>query len=305
MLMSSVVVSQDSLLATDVFSRDEMNLAEFPITRLGSRDERDVITYNKGDVRWEVKGSWGLPDEFGDRVLVALLKLATDQNFEDRKISFQAGALIKQLNLTDGGKNYQAIRTAFKQLGGISVLSRQAFWDNRKQKRVSSEKVFHLFDEMWLSNVDSVSDEDTEGYVIWSQIFWDSIKSGYVKKLNYSLYLRINGAVARRLYRLLDKWFYKSEYIEVDVFDLASRIGMQKYKYPSKVLEKLLPALEELEKHNFIESHQVVRKGHFTRIKINKQAVKKVSKADNYLVWDSQQNVYRDPKTWEVVESVN
>jgi hypothetical protein len=49
--------------------RDEMNLAEFPVTKLGSRDQREVLTYEGWAVgadkkpyrqAWTVRGATGL-----------------------------------------------------------------------------------------------------------------------------------------------------------------------------------------------------------------------------------------------------
>lgn len=61
--------------------KDEMNLCEFPIAKLGRRDTRDVIEF-VGEVvkdgrtitqEWIVSGTAriGLPTEFAERVLVA------------------------------------------------------------------------------------------------------------------------------------------------------------------------------------------------------------------------------------------
>lgn len=79
--------------------KDEIDLAEFPIARLGRNDTRKVIEYHGqivergGSVleqKWVVSGSpsSGLPTEFAERVLVALMALTAEERFSDRKVSF-------------------------------------------------------------------------------------------------------------------------------------------------------------------------------------------------------------------------
>lgn len=71
--------------------KDEMNLAEFPIARLGRNDTRLTIEYNgqiidkTGGIleqKWIVSGSakFGLPTEFAERVLVGLMTLTANSS---------------------------------------------------------------------------------------------------------------------------------------------------------------------------------------------------------------------------------
>lgn len=76
--------SQQPALQPAQVGKDEMNLAEFPLTKLGTRDKRDVLVYEgwhldegRGPCRqvWTVRGAagLGLPNELGDRVVLALI----------------------------------------------------------------------------------------------------------------------------------------------------------------------------------------------------------------------------------------
>lgn len=138
-------------------SKDEMNLAEFPVVKLGRRDKRNIIVYEtwfvdeNGDRqrrKWEVQGAAGagLPDEFGDRVLMGLMSLTAQQKFDSPKVAFTEYQLLKVLGLTDGQLNYKALEKVLKQLVGITIYSEKAFWDNAKKRRVTSQEAFHVIE---------------------------------------------------------------------------------------------------------------------------------------------------------------
>src|SRR5947199_393805 len=86
--------------------KDEMNLAEFPFASLRNRgDSRKAIVYEgwvedkdgtRYQQRWIVRGDSevGLPNEFDERVYVALMKVTKDQSFADRKVSFSVYRLL-------------------------------------------------------------------------------------------------------------------------------------------------------------------------------------------------------------------
>ncbi len=239
----------------DEEGRDEMNLAEFPIARLGRRDARTTIAHTSWHTsvatgeryqqRWEVSANakYGLPTEFGERVLVALLKMAYDQNFT-RVTRFTAYRIIKALHLQDHSSNYKYVYTALDQLAGLTIISQQAFWDNDEKKRITTKHAFHLIDEYQL-RVEGDDNNDTSGYLVWGEHFWKSFNAGYIKQLDLSFFYDLS-PLARRLYRFLDKRMYNTRVYEIDIFELASRMGLARYDYPSQVATKFQPAFDEL-----------------------------------------------------------
>lgn len=262
--------------------KDEMNLAEFPVVKLGSRDKREVIVYeawaqdDNGERslrKWEVRGAagLGLPDEFGDRVLVGLMALTAEQGFHSRKVIFSEYQLLKVLGLTDGKCNYQALEKVLKQLVGVTIYSQRAFWDNAKKRRITSQEAFHIVERFWLrkweEDVEKQNAESAQGYIIWSETFWQSFQAGYIKNLDLPFYLSLDNAIARRLYRFLDKWMHYRNECEIDIFDLVSRLGMVRYAYPSEATKKLKPAFDELIRKGFLSKAEICKRGKFTRVR--------------------------------------
>lgn len=94
-----------------------MNLAVLPIALLGCNDTRDKIeyydTFKEGEKQetmvWTVRGAAGLPDEFAERVLVALLYLGAQNNFTTKRMEFTTYQILKVLDRTITGCNYKVV----------------------------------------------------------------------------------------------------------------------------------------------------------------------------------------------------
>jgi hypothetical protein len=267
-----------------IHGRDEMNLAEFPIGKLGVRDKRETLTYegwltdkqgNRYRQKWVVSGSkqYGLPHELGNRMLVAFITLAAE--LQSKEVPFTDYQMLRLLRLSDGKANYRHFERNLLQLAGLTIYSEQAFWDNEQKRHLTTKRAFHIFEDVWLSSwhEDDEGKPRGQGYVVFSDVFWGNIQSGYLKSLDLELYLgTLRSSLARQLYRCLDKFMrYRSEF-ETDIFDLANRIGMRQYRYPSKIREKLQPAIRELIATGFLARASFRRVGHYTRVRFVKPA---------------------------------
>src|SRR5262249_51847105 len=82
----------------------------------------------------------------------------------------------------------------------------------------------------------------------WNEVIFRSFQSGNLKQLDLELYLRLRLPTTKRLYRFLDKRFYRRERLEFDLRTLAcEHIGMSRSYAPTELKRRLRPALEELE----------------------------------------------------------
>lgn len=270
-----------------IVGKDEMNLAEFPIGKLGARDNRETLVYEgwitdasgrRIKQKWIVSGSkqYGLPHELGNRILVAFITLAAAQ--QSKKVSFVDHQMLKMLRLSRGKANYQHFERNLLQLGGLTIYSEQAFWDNEEKRHITTKRAFHIFEDLWLSSWTEGEDRrsSAHGYVVFNDVFWHNIETGYLKSLNLELYLgTLKSSIARQLYRCLDKMMRYRNQFEIDVFDLANRIGLNNYAYPSQIKQKLQPALAELTRIGFLKSATFVNVGEYTRIRFVKASGKK------------------------------
>jgi hypothetical protein len=263
--------------------KDEMNLAVLPIARLGRNDRRTRIEYRgtfkepnkeQEEMVWIVEGAGGLPTEFAERVMVALLYIGGEENFAERKMTFTVYRVLKILGMTISNRNYRMVEKSLKQLAGVLITSDKA-WVERtedgKQKRVTTSHGFHVIDEYYLHYQQDESDEK-ESFILWGSRVWKSIQAGYLKMLDVNFYYSIENPVARRLYRFLDKMmaYETGKPYQIDVFDLANKLGMAAYDYASHLKRPLSVAAQELVDRGYLSSFEFVKAGQFSRIRFYK-----------------------------------
>jgi hypothetical protein len=260
-----------------LMGKDEMNLAEFPFATLARRDQREaderhILTVQYRSVGpdgqdkfhvWTAEGSpgVGLPNEFGERVLVALLAITAQQDFCARKITFSVYQILKIMRLGTRKSDYQQVEKALKQLKGVTIFTEDAFWNHGKKTRTTNLKGFNILDYFWLRYIEDsetiTEDSSVGGYIIWGIEFWDNFQAGYIKNLDIDFFFSLKSAIARRLYRYLDKQFYNHSTYERDIFELAARLGMAKYSKPTHIVRKLKPGIEELVERGYLDKWKV------------------------------------------------
>src|SRR5690606_24734170 len=96
---------------------------------------------------------------------------------------------------------------------------------------------------------------DSRSRVVWGKEFFKSCQAGYLKSLDYDLYVRLNYHPAKRMYRFLDKRFYHKAEWEFELKDFAfEHVGLSRtYRDAGKIKEKLQRGIEELEQVEFLE----------------------------------------------------
>src|SRR6185437_4623505 len=101
--MEPAVLNKDFVLPIESLGRDEMNLAEFPITLLTDRvhQGKKTLCYEDRHGKLTVTGSdaYGLPTAADADVIVALIQLTKLRtNFTDPMVNFTRYELLKLLN---------------------------------------------------------------------------------------------------------------------------------------------------------------------------------------------------------------
>jgi hypothetical protein len=250
-----------------LFGKDEMNLAEFPITLLADRKDLTIIT-REVPVRDEhtgvtvlrkvtVTGSdqYGLPSSQDNLILLGLIYLTKrSNNFSDRRIWFTRSELIKVLGWADSGQSYSRVQLSLKRWANVFVLYENSWWE--KPKQAYSTKGFGIIDDFELAE-GSQSRQPAlfKSNFAWNEVFFQSLEAGFVRTLDLKLLLRLKHPTSQQMYRFLGKHFYHSPSVTLDLRTFAcEHVGLDRgYKDNGKLKEKLRPALEELEQIGFIE----------------------------------------------------
>jgi hypothetical protein len=264
--------------------RDELNLAEFPITLLSDRVpkgfktlvfEDKVFDQQSGELvsrKVTVTGSdaYGLPTAVDDEILVALLQLTKLDGFKDPRVQFTRYEVLRILGWKDVGKNYARIEEALNRWMGVTLYYEKAWWDNEVKTWVNQK--FHILD-----NVQLVGKEERDrlrrrgqlnlldSFFKWNDVVFKSFKADNLKRLDLDTYFSLKSSVAKRMLRFLDKRFYHRDRWEFDLEEFAFvHIGLSRSYDTGQVKAKLQPAIEELEAHGFLE--RLRREERYTKV---------------------------------------
>ena len=281
----------ESLPATDQGWKDELNLAEFPIAALTDRVPNGQTTLVFEDKlerkdhppivrRLTIMGTakHGLPTSTDDEILVGLIQLTKRKsNFTNAKVPFSRYELIELLGWPQSGASYRRIEEALHRWVGVVLMYENAWWDNTEKSWVDEN--FHVLDNVTLYDRERRKRATKAGKVAakpatgrrprkvgtegdplplssfrWNEVIFESFQSGNLKQLDLEFYLKLRLPTTKRMFRFLDKRFYRRERLDFDLKTLAcEHIGMSRSYAPTELKRRLKPAIEELEQLGFLE----------------------------------------------------
>jgi hypothetical protein len=147
-----------------------------------------------------------------------------------------------------------------------------AWWDNQAKSWVDEQ--FHVLDnvtlydrERWRTSERARKTNKVEksGLKVekpplplssfrWNEVIFRSFQSGNLKQLDLEFYLKLRLPTTKRMYRFLDKRFYRRSRLDFDLRSLAcEHIGLSRSYAPTELKRRLKPALEEMEQLGFLE----------------------------------------------------
>ena len=255
-------------------AKDEMNLAEFPLCSLARRLPPDVKTLRFEDRIWDksrnewitrqltISGSdaYGLPTKLDDEVLLGLIQLTRLQGFTDRKIPFTRHELIRMLGWRDDSKSYARIETSLNRWTGVTLYYNKAWWN--KSRQCWMDEKFHILDNVWLCHRGDAPPDTgfakrgaPASAFVWNEVIFRSFTHGNLKSIDFDFYKSLKSAVAKRLYRFLDKRFWHTHHHEFDLRELCcEHVGLARGYDAANLKRKLQTGIRELEERGFVRS---------------------------------------------------
>jgi len=257
-MMSQTLLKTNTLIFKNMqrISKDLINLCEMPLTCFGHAYQETIDMFSDGIVPmivtdpvtkkaingyvkiYKIENKKELPGVFTkseEDVLVALMELSYESRFSDRKIEFKSlRQLLKLLGWPLYDEYYVKLIECLKNLK-LTIIETDIFWDNEKKSYGSA--IFNIIDELVLYERNAHNSEKKQGgYFTWNSIIFGSISQGMIKSINIDTYQKIKNSAARKLYRVLDKRFYKHktvwfplEYLSVNILRLKNN-GAWYYK---------------------------------------------------------------------------
>lgn len=242
--------------------RDELNLAEFPLAAVSDRFLDGTKTVVFEDTVWDeekrkrlprkltISGSdrFGLPTAKDDDVLLACVQLSSLADFQQREVHFSRYELLKLLRWPDETRYYRRLATSLRRWKGLTVYSDRAFYDKARRSWVNKD--FGVFDNLFIYEREELDRRQApaDSWLVWNEVVYNSFQAGYLKKLDWDLYLRLKDPVAKRLYRFLDKRFYHSDRLVMDLGELAfNKVRMSPNYNTAQAKRALMKGIRELE----------------------------------------------------------
>jgi hypothetical protein len=255
--------------------RDEMNLADFPISVLqrqqpadkeGRKLDRlefeasryDPATRRRVDQRVTLTTTArdGLPTPADEHVILALLYIAKHaNNFATAEVRFAPGQLFEIMGWSPNGRSYDRLRDVLRRLKALTIRYENAWWDaaGRGYEEEVATGVISAYRIARQTSGPRKPGAVPKSWVTWTQQFHASLLAGNLKRLDLELFFKLGTPTAQRMYRFLDKRFYNSPRVSLDLVEFAcGHVGLSPTNNVALLKRRLLPAIRELEEVGFL-----------------------------------------------------
>ena len=276
--------------------RDELNLAEFPISAIGNRLDPSVKTILFQDVAFDkatgetvtrkltitASDEYGLPTAPDDEILLGLLQLSRIQNFAGPTVTFTPYQLLRILGWSINTNNYRRLKESINRWLGVTLYYDNAWRDKKTGQWV--DRNFHFLEQVEFYKQGQESALAPDGYsaVKWNEFVFRNFREGNLKILDFHFYRALEGGITKRLFRFLDKRFYMRTRLSFDLEAFAcEKIGLTRpmKMAPSgrpktdlaQIKRRLLKAIQELESAGYIKPMELSER--FTKDSVGKWEV--------------------------------
>jgi hypothetical protein len=273
--------------------RDELNLADFPISVLqrqqpldengvkldtaiyqSSRYDPDSRRRQQQRVILETSSRHGLPTPADENVILALLYVAKHaHDFSDPVVRFSPRQLFHIMGWAPNSRSYDRLRDVLRRLKSLVIRYENSWWDIAG-RGYEAEVATGIISEYELGRQVAGRKKGAKApscWVSWTPHFQKSLSNGNLKKLDLDRLFSLRLPTSQRMYRFLDKRFYPPQApppVEMDLQDFAcGHIGLAPVANVAELKRRLAPAIAELENIGFIakthpeERYQKVRPG--------------------------------------------
>jgi Replication initiator protein A len=270
--------------------RDEMNLADFPISALqrqqpfdehGRKLDRLVFESSRYDptskqrvnqrVTLTSSAEDGLPTPADEHVVLALLYVAKHgSNFTDPTVKFAPSQLFDIMGWAANGRSYTRLRGVLRRLKSLTIRYENAWWDaaGRGYEEEVATGIIAGYRIARQVSGPRTADTKLQSWVTWTPQFFDSLQKGNIKRLDLDVFFKLRTPTAQRMYRFLDKRFYNNPSLSLDLIEFAcGHVGLTESPNVAVLKRRLAPGLKELEEIHFIvpmteeERYQKIKPG--------------------------------------------
>jgi Replication initiator protein A len=256
--------------------RDNMNLAELPITLLADRVPKGVGTLvfktELGQLTVSGSSKFGLPLAVDADILVTLMYLTKRANdFTNPKVNFNRCELIELMGWKKTGGNHKRVDDGLQRWVGTTLEYQNSWYDNSIKR--TTDATFHIlesvvvYDREVRAHARTMQRDLPFSQFTWNGIFFESCQANYIRKLDINTYFSLNSSISRQMMRFLGKRLYARMDLTFGLRQFAfENVGLSRNYADDQIRKKLRPALDELISVGVLKSAEFVsvRRGEWT-----------------------------------------
>ena len=214
--------------------KQDINFLEYPLYGLNERAGKQDIEVILGKKKYELNVGYKTPNSTDMLYLYYFMKRSQENNFE-RKIVLQRANIIKEVAPSDTTYYYKRLRDTLKVWRNIGLSFQGTFYDGEKYQTL----VFGVLD------YGEVKDDGTV-HIAFNEIFLKILKeTNFYRYIDFNELKKLRRPVSRRLYEILKK---SKLPLKIEIKKLAQKLTLDR-KYPSDIIIKLKPAVNEINKN--------------------------------------------------------
>ncbi|MFO7906789.1 MAG: hypothetical protein ACQESR_12775 [Planctomycetota bacterium] len=124
-------------------------------------------------------------------------------------------------------------------------------WPKSSSSQSRVNRDFSIFDNLYVYEREhrlAGGEAEPRSWFVWNEVVYNSFRAGYLKSLDWGLYCSLKDPIAKRLYRFLDKRFYREEKLAFDLHELAfHKVRVSRSYNTAQVKGALQKGIRELE----------------------------------------------------------
>ena len=245
--------------------KDELNFAEWTCALHSKRPPKGVKTVTFRDFQdglertLTITGSdkFGLPHGKDDEVLFGLVNIARAKTgFSSRELRFFRSELVDFLGWPNTGRSWRYVDHALDVYPGTYFIYKDAWYEKGTTPNLGATRKKYETRKFTPFTVNERGDgSGNVQYVIhWAEQVVRSFQAGAIRNIDLALWRSLEKPISRRLYRHLDKRFWNSPKVTVDVVELGvHKLGLRAEADVGQLKRSLAPAIRELEERGAIE----------------------------------------------------
>ena len=179
----------------------------------------------------------------------------------DNPITFLSADMLRLLGQTPSGTNFKDIDEWLDRLWSTSIISEGMVYYAGRKIRVKDRTPIKVFTRAVTAGGALDDGAIAEKNYVWlSDWQLENVNNNYQFPIDFEGYKKLKNNIAKTLAPLLQIWLYatrKKGSFEKRYDELSQLLDTTQYKHASKIIEKLGPSLDELQRHGYLASWRI------------------------------------------------